>query len=107
MQWCPLAPFLGPLVDRQTHTHTQTDREGAVSRPPSLAPITQPIPTHITIVALVAPPSFLFLLFVHGLYLCAIRMVNSGDLSLEKILPPQVVFESLEGTEGTGSPLHR
>ena len=46
-------------------------------------------------------------LLVNWVYFCAIMMVHSGYLSLEKILPPQVVFESLGGTEGTDSPPHR
>ena len=44
-------------------------------------------------------------LLVNWLYFCAIMMVNSGYLSLEKILPPQVVSSLLEGPKELGHPL--
>lgn len=44
-------------------------------------------------------------LVVHGSYLCALRMVNSGYLDLEKILPPQVGSSLLEGPKEWGHPL--
>ena len=46
-------------------------------------------------------------LLVNWLYFCAIMMVNSGYLSLEKILPPQVVSSLLEGPKELGHPPHR
>ena len=42
--------------------------------------------------------------FVNWLYFCAIMMVNSGYLSLEKILPPQVVSSLLKGPKERGQP---
>ena len=45
-----------------------------------------------------------FQLLVNWLYLCAIMMVNSGYLSLEKILPPQVVSSLLKGPKERGQP---
>ena len=44
-------------------------------------------------------------LLVNWLYFYAIMMVNSGYLSLEKILPPQVVSILLEGPKELGHPL--
>ena len=44
-------------------------------------------------------------MLVNWLYFCAIMMVNSGYLSLEKILPPQVVSSLLEGPKELGHPL--
>ena len=46
-------------------------------------------------------------LLVNWLYFCAIMMVNSGYLSLEKILPPQVVSSLFEGPKELGHPPHR
>ena len=46
-------------------------------------------------------------LLVNWLYFCAIMMVHSGYLSLEKILPPQVVSSLLEGPKELGHPPHR
>ena len=45
------------------------------------------------------------IVLVNWLYFCAIMMVNSGYLSLEKILPPQVVSSLLEGPKELGHPL--
>ena len=47
------------------------------------------------------------IVLVNWLYFCAIMMVNSGYLSLEKILPPQVVSSLLEGPKELGHPPHR
>ena len=44
------------------------------------------------------------MVLVNWLYFCAIMMVNSGYLSLEKILPPQVVSSPLEGPKERGHP---
>ena len=44
-------------------------------------------------------------LVVHGWYLCAIRLVNSGDRSWEKILPPQVGSSLVEGPMERVTPL--